>query len=279
MSTQFKRTKRRNDFEQIQRSTLQDTSLTFEARGLLCFMLSLPEDWIFHKSWLQKQAPNCGRDKLIRLLKELEEQGYMTKERRKDEQGKFEGWTWEIFDEKQPEAAKHGASTDALKTRRTGNPSYGKPTPTDTTYKQIRQNSISKADESASHDVDQFDLILAYIFNQLKAENFEFVDGDENTIKAKLQDYINWCNREGKIPGQAGGFKFVKRGVQMECSTDYRSAKLNQAKDNLNNAKADKINACTERTNRETDSIKPRDPLTDTEWMKGSSPVDAIFAE
>ncbi len=101
--------------------------------------------------------------------------------------------------------------------------------------------------------------------NQMKSENFEFVDGYENLIRAKLGDYIRWCNKEGKIPGQAGGFKFVKRGIQMECSTDYRSAKINQAKDNLNNAKTDKINACTERTKRETDSITPRD-RDDTSW-------------
>lgn len=266
---QFKRTKRRNNFEQIQRSTLQDSDLTFEARGLLCFMLSLPENWIFYKSWLQNQSPNCGRDKMIRILKELEDNGYMVRQREKNEKGQFTGWVWEIFDMKQPEAAKHGVSTDALETRRSGNPSFGKPAPTDTTYKQIKQVSISKADSSAEADDFDFDfnLILAYILNRLKCEKFEFLDGDKKTISAKLGDYIRWCNLEGKIPGHSGAYKFVQRGLQMECSTDYRSAKLNQAKDHLNNAKSGRIDACTERTNRETNSIKPRD-MDDTSWAK-----------
>ena len=49
-------------------ATIQDVDLSWEARGLLAFMLSLPSDWAIHKSWLGEQSAACGRDKLNRII-------------------------------------------------------------------------------------------------------------------------------------------------------------------------------------------------------------------
>jgi len=73
----------------IPNETAQDSSLTFEARGLLALMLSLPCDWEIYKEWLLGQSPNCKRDKLARLLGELATAGYIRKSQKRNSCGKF----------------------------------------------------------------------------------------------------------------------------------------------------------------------------------------------
>ena len=68
-------------FAQIPNATLQDTSISLEAKGLLCFMLSKPTNWQWHKSQVMAET-GCGRDRFNRLWKELVDAGYLHKERR-----------------------------------------------------------------------------------------------------------------------------------------------------------------------------------------------------
>ena len=96
-------------FAQIPNETAQDSRLSFEARGLLTLMLSMPEDWAIHKEWLIKQSPKCGRDKMTRILKELIEHGYVVK-KVIHERGQFNGVDWLVYSE--PHSVE-------LKTRRT----------------------------------------------------------------------------------------------------------------------------------------------------------------
>ena len=84
-------------YTQIPNETLQDTSLSFEARGLLTLILSLPENWEIHKTWLVKQSVNCGKDKLTRILMELQNAGYMEKKPRRGEGGRVAGWDWFVY--------------------------------------------------------------------------------------------------------------------------------------------------------------------------------------
>lgn len=128
----------KNQFTQIPNETLQDLSLSFEAKGVLVLILSLPTDWEIHKSWLQKQAANCGRDKLTRIIKELDEAGYVRKKPRQDKTGKMAGWDWFVYSTKQTQASDSKTSTETLKTRNTVKPYYGKPS---TTNKQVNKKT------------------------------------------------------------------------------------------------------------------------------------------
>jgi len=85
-----------SEFAQIPNSTAQDSRLSFEARGLLVMMLSMPDTWVIHKEWLIKQSPKCGRDKMTRLLKELIDLGYMIKKPR-HEKGQLNGVDWIVY--------------------------------------------------------------------------------------------------------------------------------------------------------------------------------------
>lgn len=102
----------------VPNESVRDLSLSFEATGLLCFLLSLPSDWAIHKSWLQKQKINCGRDKLTRLVAELEAAGYIKREVAQLDSGKLNGFDWYVY------------PTASLKNRNTVKPCDGEPATT-----------------------------------------------------------------------------------------------------------------------------------------------------
>jgi len=94
----IRRAKRKSRFSQVPVWSLQDARLTFEARGVLCLLLSKPEDWIIHKSWILTQSPKCGRDKMNRIFKELQYFGYLEKDFDRSNNGQFNGVDWLLHD-------------------------------------------------------------------------------------------------------------------------------------------------------------------------------------
>lgn len=80
----------------MNRSTAQDAKLSWEARGVLAYLLSKPDDWIITLSDLQQ---NCGRDKARNILSELIKYGYVTKtEQVKKERGRFDNITYQVHE-------------------------------------------------------------------------------------------------------------------------------------------------------------------------------------
>lgn len=77
-----------SDYTTIPNATAQDDRLSFEARGLLTLLLSMPHDWAINNSWLIKQS-KAGRDKVQRILNELAEYGYLIKAQERTDKGKF----------------------------------------------------------------------------------------------------------------------------------------------------------------------------------------------
>jgi len=126
-------------YAQIPNATLRDKSLSFEARGVLAMLLSLPDNWSVNVAWICSQSGNAGRDKVTRILKELQAAGYMVKRLAKDESGKITGTDWDVH----PYPA-----TEQLETRRTEKPSSGE---SDTTnkglYKERELQTIGSSDD------------------------------------------------------------------------------------------------------------------------------------
>jgi hypothetical protein len=73
-----------------------DKRLSWEARGLMGYLLSKPNDWEVRSADLEKQGPAKSR-KVKRMLAELRLYGYMNRIRTKLPNGKFE-WTTEVYE-------------------------------------------------------------------------------------------------------------------------------------------------------------------------------------
>lgn len=79
---------RENPYVQINRNLLQNKKMTLEARGALCHLMSLPPTWQIYVQQLQEPW-NCGRDKVLRIINELIENGYMKRETLRDDKGRI----------------------------------------------------------------------------------------------------------------------------------------------------------------------------------------------
>lgn len=125
-------------FFSLYRDSAQDVRLSLEARGLFALMMSLPEDWEYSVSGLAVKA-GCGKDKIRRILGELQTVGYLIREQSHDSGGKFAGNIYVLQDEAPPlsgntdngdavETAPLSGNTDNGKTRQRENPSSVSPT-------------------------------------------------------------------------------------------------------------------------------------------------------
>ena len=86
--TIFRTNKRTNNFTQIDRRCLDDIRLSWKAKGLLSYMLSMADGWVFYETELVKHSTN-GISSLRTAVKELIKNGYMVKNRKRNEKGRF----------------------------------------------------------------------------------------------------------------------------------------------------------------------------------------------
>jgi hypothetical protein len=96
-TTIFKVRRKKGQYAALPNALLRETGLTFQARGLLAYLLSLPEDWEVRFSSLLKQSP-ARRTALRRMIKECIAAGYMKRERVKAGGGRFQ-WVTEVYEE------------------------------------------------------------------------------------------------------------------------------------------------------------------------------------
>jgi hypothetical protein len=68
-----------NPYRMVSRSAMEDDRLTFEARGVLAYILVKPDNWHVQVADLRR-AGNLGRDKTYRILNELIAFGYVVRE-------------------------------------------------------------------------------------------------------------------------------------------------------------------------------------------------------
>ena len=80
------RSKREDKFTVVGNIIFQPGNLSFDARGLLCTLLSKPDDWSVIVKALENETKGCRKhskaDALYAMLKELKEAGYVVMKRR-----------------------------------------------------------------------------------------------------------------------------------------------------------------------------------------------------
>lgn len=92
---------KRQPYTVIFNGCLQDARLSFKARGLLAYMLSMQDGWEFYTKELVKHGVE-GIDAIQSALNELTNLGYLRRNRRR-EKGKLRGQVWYVYDSPQPD--------------------------------------------------------------------------------------------------------------------------------------------------------------------------------
>jgi len=83
--------KKQQNFVILDKSCLHEKSLSWAAKGLHAYLISLPDDWRVQVDDLMTRSTN-GRDSVRKLLQELEQAGYIKKSSNRDKaSGRFGG--------------------------------------------------------------------------------------------------------------------------------------------------------------------------------------------
>ena len=85
------------DYTVMSNTHFHDSRLSLKAKGLLSFMLSLPDDWDYTQKGL---AATCrdGVDSIAAALAELESAGYLTRARARDSHGRVKDTIYTVYE-------------------------------------------------------------------------------------------------------------------------------------------------------------------------------------
>lgn len=95
------RVEKKNKYTQIDNNLIRNRNLSLKAKGLLIYMLSLPDDWDYSISGLSAECKE-GKSSIRSAIDELMEQRYITRSLARGEGGLLDGYEYVVYEEQQP---------------------------------------------------------------------------------------------------------------------------------------------------------------------------------
>ena len=202
----------KDNFTMIQNDLLNDTSISFEAKGFLVYLLSLPDFWEFSINGLSFST-GLGRTTIMRLVKELKKAGYLVQKRKQDKLGKIVACSWELYETPTVRVTHTMAKPTVWQNHSLEEPQCGKPAPiTSTNNKQVLNKPSTKEKKSKEkkfvppslEEVEAYcqsrksDVDPKKFFEYYQAGNWK--DAKGNQVKNWKQKVITWEGRKKKTP-------------------------------------------------------------------------------
>lgn len=199
------RVEKTKDFTVMSNFHLRDVELSLKAKGLLSLMLSLPEDWDYTTKGLACICKD-GVDSITSALKELENHGYLTRQRTRYENGRLGDITYTIHEkpvgqkekEELPEQGKPEQEKPKRENPRQVNLKQAEPEQENHAQLNTEQSntdglntyqSIYPAEPEAVHDgMDRMELADAY--RQIICENIEYDILAERHGKQRMDEAV-----------------------------------------------------------------------------------------
>lgn len=124
------RTRRITDnFSVLPNDLLRDQRLSYRTRGILCDLLSRPDDWSPRADHLAEHSPTEGRRAVLTALKEATQAGYVVRRRERDDAGRLRTVTY-VYDRPQGETgvrSEHSGESDTHDSAGVRSPAVGQP--------------------------------------------------------------------------------------------------------------------------------------------------------
>jgi hypothetical protein len=191
----------------------KERKMSLKAKGLLSLMLSLPDSWEYNISGLVKLSKD-GKDSVMSALAELEKFGYLRRERTKDENGKYSGIVYHIYEV--PQTEKPIAEKPNAEEQNTEKQNTEKPTQLSTKVINHLENKNTNKEREINEllteikDVELRELYQAYInqreengnplttkgLSMLMARGYRLSNYDNAVHRAIVETAIinNWAN-------------------------------------------------------------------------------------
>ncbi|AUB61928.1 DNA-binding protein [Bacillus cereus] len=96
------RVEKNKNYSVVNNTGLRDERLSWKAKGILAYILTLPDDWIFYREELATHAKD-GLDSLRSGMKELKEYGYLQRIPIRNDKNKIVSWETVIHEVPQVE--------------------------------------------------------------------------------------------------------------------------------------------------------------------------------
>lgn len=148
-----------NPYVMLNKTCINDVRLSWKAKGILGYLLSLPDDWQIYQTELVKHSAD-GIKSLASGLKELENYGYLKKEYLRNEKGQFIGYNYSVYEVPTETPKAENGKTENGKRHTTNN----KDIPiTDGTNNNItNSNIVSQSDGQTDFDINFEDKLDDY---------------------------------------------------------------------------------------------------------------------
>ena len=167
------RVEKTNDYTVMCNHHLKNRAMSLKAKGLLSLMLSLPDDWDYTLKGLAHISLE-SIDAIRKAIGELENEGYITRSRERDEQGKLRGTEYIIRE--QPISEKPTLENPTLDNPILEKPTLGKPTlenPTQLNKNKLNKNKPSTYEEITQSNQSKETEELTEILTRCELEDFE----------------------------------------------------------------------------------------------------------
>lgn len=93
------RINKQSKFTQIDNRMIEDDQISAKAKGILVYLLSKPDGWQVYETDIIKSMKD-GRDGIRSGLRELVDSGYINRKQKQGEDGKFNGYDYEVYEYK-----------------------------------------------------------------------------------------------------------------------------------------------------------------------------------
>ena len=95
------RIKKNDHYTRIDNALIQNPDISLKAKGLMIYMLSVPDDWDYSISGLSVKCRE-GKSAIRSAIEELMEHGYITRSLVRNANGTIGGYEYVVYEEQQP---------------------------------------------------------------------------------------------------------------------------------------------------------------------------------
>lgn len=165
------RIEKTRDYTVMANHHLRNTKLSLKAKGLLSLMLSLPEDWDYTTKGLAKICKD-GVDSICSTVNELEEHGYVIRERIRNAKGQLTDIQYTILEQPKPPQPGQGNPAQ-LNTKKSSNQGLN----TDLSNTEVSNPIRSNPDEDEPQAADGMGTDTRparEIYREIILENIEY---------------------------------------------------------------------------------------------------------
>lgn len=192
METKFIKAKKETNYTVLDNTFIQDTRLSWKAKGVMTYLLSLPDDWVIHLSEIERHATD-GKDSLRSAINELKKYGYILTEQKKDASGRFCESVYTVYEKpKIPYAEKPLAENPYAEKPLAENPPLQN---TNNTKYEIIQST--KSTKECALDCSKTKNLVNTFFEKITKHNQE-----QTEQKKKIpisQNMIAFAQKEGRL--------------------------------------------------------------------------------